>query len=89
MGEAPINTLSPRMKAASDLADEQRKLCRDWLIFLMIKSSVKTRSKDDLRAEAMERFKVSKSAFDFGWTWAIEQTGNHHWYDPLPRKPKK
>src|SRR4030081_3529138 len=30
--------------------------------------------KADLRDEAIERFAVSKSAFDFAWIWAIEET---------------
>jgi hypothetical protein len=41
--------------------------------------------KADLRDEAIERFAVSKSAFDFAWIWAIEETGNRHWYEPLPQ----
>ena len=81
--------LSPRQKAAADLADAQRKLCRDWLLYIMAVSSVRTRTKDDLRAEAMKRLKVSKSAFDVAWTWAIEKTGNRHWYEPLPKSRKK
>jgi hypothetical protein len=43
----------------------------------------------DGRAEAMKRLKVSKSAFDVAWTWAIEKTGNRHWYEPLPKSRKK
>ena len=39
--------------------------------------------------EAVERFAVSKSAFDFAWIWAIEETGNRHWYEPLPRSRRK
>jgi hypothetical protein len=54
-------------------------LCRDWLLYIMASSSVKTRTKDDLRAEAMKRFKVSKKAFDGAWILAIEKTGNRHW----------
>lgn len=49
---------------------------------------MKTRTKEDLRAEAIERFKVSKQSFDVAWTWAIEETGNRHWYDPLPKSKK-
>ena len=45
--------------------------------------------KADLRDEAIERFTVSKSAFDFAWIWAIEETGNRHWYEPLPRSRRK
>ena len=78
-----MNKLSPRQKAASETAAAQRKLCLDWLLFIMSKSSVKMRTKEDLRAEAIDRFKVSKQSFDVAWTWAIEKTGNRHWYDPL------
>ena len=70
--------VSPRQKAAAELADVQRKLCRDWLLYIMTASSVKTRTKCDLRAEAIGRFKVSKSAFDFAWISAIEKTENRH-----------
>ena len=45
--------------------------------------------KADLRDEAIERFAVSKSAFDFAWIWAIEETGNRPWYEPLPRSRRK
>jgi hypothetical protein len=55
----------------------------------MASSSVKTRTKADLRSEAIERFKVSKNAFDFAWIDAIEKTENHHWYEPSPRFRKK
>jgi hypothetical protein len=46
-------------------------------------SPVKTRSKDDLRAEAMRDLKVSKSSFDEAWIGAIEELGYHDWYEPL------
>jgi hypothetical protein len=55
----------------------------------MAASSEKTRTKADLRDEAIERFAVSKSAFDFAGIWAIEETGNRHWYEPLPRSRRK
>jgi hypothetical protein len=87
--ETEMNKLSPRQQAACDVAKAQRRLCRDWLIDIMTASSEKTRTKADLRAEAIARFKVSKSAFDFGWMWAIEDTGNHHSYEPLPRSRRK
>lgn len=78
-----------RVGAPSEAANAQRKLCRDWLIFIMASSSVRTRTKDDMREEAIKRFKVSKSAFDVAWIWAIEKTGNRHWYEPLPKSRKK
>jgi hypothetical protein len=85
----PKNKLFRHRQALYDAAHEQRKLCRDWLLYIMAASSVRTRTKDDLRAEAMKRLKVSKSAFDVAWTWAIEKTGNRHWYEPLPKSRKK
>ena len=75
-------------RASYDKAEAERKLVRDWLTSLMKASSPKTRTKSDLCAEAMMRFKVSKSSFDAAWIGAIEQTGNTHWYDPLPKTKK-
>jgi hypothetical protein len=45
-------------------------------------------TKNNLRVEAIERFKISKSAFERAWTSAIEETGNHNWSKPLP-PPRK
>src|ERR1700719_2719567 len=70
MSDFPKNKLSPHRQALYEAADAQRKLCRDWLLYIMSASSERTRTKDDLRAEATERFRVSKSAFDVAWTWA-------------------
>src|SRR3977135_3032743 len=82
-----MNKLSPRQQVACDLAERQ--LCRDWLLYIMAASSGKQRTKADLRDETIERFGVSKSTFDFAWIWAIEETGNRHCYDPLPRSRRK
>ena len=84
-----MHKLSPRMQAAHDKAEIQRKLVRDWLLEIMPAASQRTRTKDDLQAEAIARFKVSKSAFNYGWMWAIEVSGNEHWYEPLPRGKTK
>ena len=43
-------------------------------------------TKDELRSAAMRELNVSKSAFDFGWMAAIEDTGRHDWYEPLRRR---
>jgi hypothetical protein len=83
-----MHRLSPRAQASYDKARAERKLCTDWLIALMRASPQKTRTKADLRAEAMARFSVSQSSFDTAWGIAIETTGNHSWYDPLPRGKK-
>jgi hypothetical protein len=34
----------------------------------------------------MRELNVAKSAFDFGWMAAIEDTGRHDWYEPLRRR---
>ena len=81
--------LPPRAQALHDAAERQRTLCCEWLLYIMKASSERTRTKDDLRAEAIRRFKVSKSAFDFAWIDAIEKSGNHHWYEPLPRSGRR
>lgn len=39
-----------------------------------------------MRSAAMRELNVSKSAFDFGWMAAIEDTGRHDWYEPLRRR---
>jgi hypothetical protein len=84
----PKNKLSRHRQALYD-ARKQRMLCRDWLLYIMASSSVKTRTKDDLRAEAMKCLNISKKAFDEAWISAIEQTGNRHWYKPLPKSQRK
>ena len=81
--------LSARSQALHDKAEEQRKLCRDWLFFLMAKSREKPATKEALREEAIRRWGVSKSAFDFGWISAIEDAGCQHWYEPSPRGKNK
>jgi hypothetical protein len=55
----------------------------------MKQSRTKPATKDVLRQIAIETFGVSKGAFDFGWIAAIEDSGNHHWYDPAPRSKGK
>jgi len=67
------------------IADEQRRRCRDWLIPHMTDNKPKAFTKDEYRAMAMQELGVSKSAFDMGWIWAIEDTGRQDWYDPKPR----
>ena len=85
----PTIKLSPRAQAAHDTFEAQHKLCRDWLLTVMGASPKRTRTKEDLRAEAIASFHVSKSAFDFGWMTAVDDSGNTHWYDPLPRRGRR
>jgi hypothetical protein len=67
-------------------AHAERELCRDWLLAIMRQSPIKTRTKDDLRAESIARLNVSKSSFDFAWIDAIETTGLQEWYEPLRKR---
>ena len=69
-------------KFGSLLSIEERKLCHDWLLCLMSGSPEKRRTKDAVRAEAMEHFKISKSEFERAWTTAIAETRNYHWSKP-------
>jgi hypothetical protein len=69
-------------------AAEQRVRCRDWLLPFMRDDKPKFLTKAELREAALREFGVSKSAFDFGWIEAIEQTGRHDWYEPLRRRPR-
>ena len=83
--------MPPYMLALFEKAQAERKLCKEWLIRIMRASPVKTRSKDDLRAEAMRDLGVSKSSFDGAWIGAIEELGYHDWYEPLRkgRRPNR
>ena len=74
---------------AQAVAEQQRRLCKNWLLFLMAKSAVKPATKEELRAAAIHRWGVSRAAFDFGWIDAIEETGNQHWYEPLRRSTRQ
>jgi len=55
----------------------------------MASSSEKPATKEILREEAIRRWGVSKTSFDMGWIFAIEDSGNQHWYDPSPRGKKR
>ena len=48
-------------QALLDDTEMQHKLCRDWLLEKMGESPEKTQTKGDLRIEAIERFKISKT----------------------------
>jgi hypothetical protein len=64
-------------QALIDEAEVQRKLCRNWLLDAMSGSPEKTQTKNGFRAEATERFNISKSAFERAWTSVIEEIGHH------------
>ena len=67
-------------------AQLQRQKCRDWLLPHMRDGKPKVFTKEEYRAIVMKELGVSKSAFDFGWIWAIEDAGRQDWYDPKPRR---
>lgn len=74
-----------RQQEQFDKAQRERNQVRDWLLTLMAQSSVKPATKDQLWAIANAKFSVSKSSFDGGWDLAIIESGNEHWWKPLPR----
>jgi len=51
----------------------------------MLDGKSKAFTKDEYRAMAVKELRVSKSAFDFAWIWAIKDTGRQDWYEPKPR----
>ena len=75
-----------RRQDLSEQFTEQCQRCRDWLLSFMQNNQPKFLTKDELRSVAMRELNVSKSAFDFGWMAAIEDSGRHDWYEPLRRR---
>jgi hypothetical protein len=75
-----------RSQLLSEKAQCERQQCSDWLLQFMRDGQPKTTTKDELRTVAMQTFGVSRNSFDFAWIDAIETTGRHDWYDPLPRR---
>src|SRR5450759_5411257 len=58
------NKLYAHRQALYDEAEKQRRLCRDWLLDKMSGSPEKTQTKNDICVGAIERFQISKSAFE-------------------------
>jgi hypothetical protein len=77
--------MTPKQQALFDQAERERHQVRDWLTELMAQSPIKPTTKAELCAIAQARFGVSKNSFDGGWNAAIIETGNEHWWEPLPR----
>ena len=77
--------LAPTNQQWHEQAERERKLVRDWLLGLMQQSPIKPATNDVLRQIAIDKSAASKRSFDTGWIWAIEDSGNHHRYDPRPR----
>jgi hypothetical protein len=75
-----------RGQELSENFTEQWHQCRDWLVPYMQNNQPKFLTKEELCVAAMCELNVSKSAFDFGWIAAIEDTGRHDWYEPLRKR---
>jgi hypothetical protein len=75
-----------RRHELSEKFREEWQRSRDWLMPFMQNNQTKFLTKDELRIAAMRELNVSKSAFDFGWMAAIEDTGRHDWYEPLRKR---
>jgi len=67
-------------------AEERRRTCSDWLKTPMIPGVLKPATKDELFRWARDNLGASRSAFDKGWIWAIEDMGRQDWYEPSPRR---
>jgi hypothetical protein len=82
-------------REAAEMNSAQRKLYEkakadriqvcNWLLDLMMQSPHKPATKDVLREITVQKFGVSKSSFNAGWDMAIIESGNKHWWNPLPR----
>jgi hypothetical protein len=79
------NGMTPKQQALLDKAERERAKVRDWLLELMGQSPDMPATKAKLCAIAQAKFSVSKNAFDAGRNTAIIETGNEHWWEPLPR----
>ncbi len=66
-------------------AEEERRRCTDWLLRFLRDKEPKFLTKNELCQAAMTELNVSKNSFNAAWTNAIEETGRHDWYKPLPR----
>ena len=75
-----------RREELSERFTEQWQRCRDWLLPFMQNNQPKFVTKEELRIVAVRELKVSKSAFNFGWMVAIDDTGRHDWYEPLRKR---
>jgi hypothetical protein len=66
-------------------AEEERRCCTGWLMRFLRNNEPKFLTKSELCQAAMVELKVSKNSFNAAWINAIEETGRHDWYKPLPR----
>jgi hypothetical protein len=77
-----------RQQELSQRFTEQWRRSRDWLLPFMQDNQPKFLTKEELRLAAIRELKVSKSAFNFGWMAAINDSGRYDWYEPLRKRLK-
>lgn len=78
--------MDERQRQASELFRRQAEICAEWLRPIISLDQPKMFTKDELRAEAIRRWGVSKNAFDAAWVWVIEEFKRYDWYEPVRRK---
>jgi hypothetical protein len=81
--------MTPKQRDQYDKARKEQIQVRDWLLGLMSQSPQKPATKDVLREIAIRKFRCSRTSFNGGWDWAIIESGNDHWWEPLPRRKKQ
>jgi len=79
----------PTPREIHEKAEANRIKARLWLSKYIRPGLPKGFTKEELWRAATAEIEVSRNAFDFAWIWVIEETGCHHWYEPLPRSGSK
>lgn len=74
-----------RQRQDAELARKQTEVCIAWLRELVRLNQPKMFTKDELRAEAIRRWGVSKGAFDRAWIDVILEFGRDDWFEPMRR----
>ena len=74
-----------RQRQAAELARKQTEVCAEWLRELVGLDQPKMFTKNELRAEAIRRWGVSKGAFDRAWIDVILELGRDDWFEPMRR----
>jgi hypothetical protein len=77
----------PSRQAMMENAILERRKVQKWLSQQMIDGMPKAFTKVQYRQLATSELGIfSKAAFDHAWISAIEDSGRHDWYDPIPRR---
>jgi hypothetical protein len=65
----------------------ERQKVQEWLSLQIFDGIPKAFTKEQYRQLATSELGMfSKAAFDHAWISAIEDSGRHDWYDPIPRR---